>query len=121
MVDLGMDGNVSSGTIDYKWNHGDPTVGSPRISLGSCEPLTTTFMPSPTTVHRFSPPQSTFTCRFPLITLSSLMQPSDVGRSSNKVGRGAAGRKKKKKKEEAYVGSEGKSEWANWELSSFSF
>ena len=31
-VDLGIVGKVSSRAIDYKWNHGNPTIGLPKIS-----------------------------------------------------------------------------------------
>ena len=44
-IDLGIDGNVSSRAIDYKWNDDDPIVRSPRMSLESLEPPTTTFRP----------------------------------------------------------------------------
>ena len=34
MVDMGMVENVSSRVVDFRWNHGDPTVGSSKISSG---------------------------------------------------------------------------------------
>ena len=29
-VDLGVDGKLNSRAIEWKWNHDDPTVGSPK-------------------------------------------------------------------------------------------
>ena len=34
-IDLGMVRNLSSRVVDFRWNHGDPTVGWPKISPGS--------------------------------------------------------------------------------------